>query len=116
MGEVGVQVADVGRGEQRVGERDRLQQLLDVDLARTGQRRAAVAQRLAAARAERAREAARASARDAPQRGHERRQVPRPPAVQRGGERRRVGQVLRLGGDRVDDGMAQAALALLDAA
>ena len=36
--EVRVQVADVGRVEQPVGERDRLQQLLDVDLARAGER------------------------------------------------------------------------------
>jgi hypothetical protein len=42
--EVRVQVADVGG--QRVGERDRLDELLDVDLARPGKRRAPVAEGL----------------------------------------------------------------------
>ncbi len=63
--EVRVQVADVGRVEQAVGERDRLEQLLDVDLARAREAGAAVAQRLRAGGGERAGEAERAAAGDA---------------------------------------------------
>ena len=58
VGEVRVQVADLGRVDQPVGERDRLQQLLDVDLARAREAGAAVAQRLGAGGGERAGEAA----------------------------------------------------------
>ena len=112
--EVRVQVADVGRVEQAVGERDRLEQLLDVDLARAREAGAAVAQRLRAGRGERAGEAERAAARDAGDRGRERRQVGAAPAVQRLGQRRGVREVLGAGLDGVDHGVAEPLLALLD--
>ena len=103
-----------GASMQPVGERDRLQQLLDVDLARAGEARAAVAHRLGGAVASaRARPLGRRRG-DALDRGQERREVGAAPAVQRLGQRRRVGQVLGAGLDRVDDGVAELALALLD--
>jgi hypothetical protein len=77
-------------------------------------RRAAVAERLARGSCRGSGESAGAPSRDARDRRHERLQVPGAPAVQRRCQRRGVGQVLRLGLDRVDDGMAQPALALLD--
>ena len=103
-----------GAPEHAVGERDRLQQLLDVDLARAREARAAVAHGLGAGGGERAGEPERAAAGDAPQRGHERRDVGGAPAVQRARERGGAGEVLRPRADRVDDRVAQVALALLD--
>ena len=67
--EVRVQVTDVGR--EPVGERDRLDQFLDVDLARAAERRAAVAEGLRDRGPRRAGDAVRVLASAAPQRGSE---------------------------------------------
>ena len=100
--------------EQPVGERDRLEQLLDVDLARAGE--AASGGR---GRPGRTRSGARARRRAggggaAPQRGQELAQVAVAPRVQRLRQALRVGQVLRLGLDRVEHRMPVALLARLD--
>jgi hypothetical protein len=112
--EVRVQVADLRGLEQPVRQRDRLQQLLDVDLARAGERCAAVSERLRQRRRCGDGEAFRPAAERAFDGGGERLQVARPPAVQRGGERAAVRQVVRLRLDRVDDRMPVPALLLLD--
>ncbi len=103
--DVRVQVADVGRVEQPVGERDRLQQFLEVDLARTGEGAAAVAQGLGERRARGARQPKRTAAQTAPQTGQERPQVRRAPRMERRGERRRVREVGRTRTDRVQHGV-----------
>ena len=113
--EVGVQVAHVGRGEQPVRERHRLEQLLDVDLARPGAARLAGADRLCERRRGRSREPRGPTARDRGDAREERAEVPSQPARE-GGARDRVHgrEVAGPGADPLDDRMPGALVGLLD--
>ncbi len=104
VSEVGVQVGDGGVGEDRVGQRDGEQELLQVDLARCRQRSFTGPNRLGERHRRRAHQSPGSAARHGSERGKERTDVAQQPGQGGAGrQRRRGGQVAGGGPDPVDD-------------